>query len=372
MSMKRDLFVFSGQSNMMGASVYAPQRQLSIKDSYEYKHKPKRLGEKEGAFVLAGYPVGEFAYTDLDLAYRADMVNEKRESLLSNYSDNTYFCPSMSNLKSDEEKTLYPFSAFSEATARNGATLAPFLAEAWEALGNACAYAHIAQGGVSIDYYMTDDMIADYALRLDQYNRENGTSYDAEVPAKHRKPGAPEYFFEKCKDFFADAEAHFAADELSNRCFFWLQGESDTKRSSAEYEIKLGIIWDRLKEIGFTHFFCIRIDYFGADNIYRVMQAQEDFVSHCQDAYMLTRIASYFTHPLQNENEWFLSPPAEECRNCRDSFFGFQNQHVNEKGFFVIATHAVKNLYRVLGQGAEPLLEKENVRLLIPKNEKQE
>lgn len=363
--MKRDLFVFAGQSNMMGASVYEPQRSLSIKDSYEYKHKFKRLGEAMGRFVTAGYPVGEFAYTDLALAYGADMVNENGQSLLNDYASNTYFCPSMSNLKSEEERSVYPFATFSEVTARSGATLAPFLAEKWEALGNRCAYAHIAQGGVSIDYYMTDDMIAEYAQRLARYNRENGTDYDAEVPAKNRKTGAPEYFFEKCKDFFADAETRFSGEDLSNRCFFWIQGESDTKKSAAEYEIKLSVIWDRLKAIGFTHFFCIRIDYFGAENIYRVMQAQENFVLHHPDAYMLTRIASYFTHPEQNDAEWFLTAPTEECRNCRDSFYGYQNQHINEKGFFVIAEHAVKNLSRVLIQNEEPILEEENVRLLI-------
>ena len=49
----------------------------------------------------------------------------------------------------------------------------------------------------------------------------------------------------------------------------------------------------------------------------------------------------------------------------RDSFFGFDNNHINEKGFFVIAEHAVKNLSRVLIQNEEPILEEENVRLLI-------
>ena len=366
MRMKRDLFVFSGQSNMMGASVYPPRVNLSIKDSYEYKHKAKRLGADRGDFTLVGYPVGEFSYVDVALAYRTDMVNEQRESLLCDYSKNTYFCPSMSNLKSDSEKTLYPFAAFSEADAPHGATLAPFLAEKWEEMGNRCAYAHIAKGGVSIDYYMTDDMLAEYATRLECYNRENRTCYDAEVPDGRRKAGAPEYFFEKCKDFFADAEKRFSGEDLSNRCFFWLQGESDTKCSCAEYEIKLGVLWDRLKAIGFTHFFCIRIDYFGSDNIYRVMQAQEDFVAHHDDAYMLTRVASYLTYPEQNEKEWFVTAPTEECRNCRDSYCGFGNQHINEKGFSVIATHAVKNLFRVLIQGKEPLLEEENVRLLLP------
>ena len=363
--MKRDLFVFAGQSNMMGASVYAPKIPLSLKLSHEYKHKAKRLGAPIGDFARAGYPVGEFSYVDLARAYRADAVNERGESLLDNYVENTYFCPSMSNLRSEEEKSLYPFSFFSEATAQNGATLAPLLAMEWERLGNACAYAHIAKGGVSIDYYMTDGMIAEYARRLARYNREHNTDFDSTVPAKNRMQGAPESCLEKCRDFFADAEQRFAGDDLSNRCFFWLQGESDTKKSAVEYEIKLSVIWDALKEIGFTHFFCIRIDYFGAENIYRVMQAQENFVSHHADAYMLTRVASYITHPEQNDAEWFVDLPTDEVKNCRDSFYGFTNQHINEKGFSVIAAHGVKNLHRVLVLGEEPILEAENVRLLI-------
>ena len=368
--MKRDLFVFAGQSNMMGASVYPPKKTLSIRDSYEYKHKPKRLGEAEGRFTLVSYPVGEFSYADLDLAYRAEMTNARGESFLHDYAKNTFFCPAMSNMKSDTEKSLYTFPSFSEATAQNGVTLAPFLAEKWEELGNRCAFAHIAKGGVSIDYFMTDDMIAEYALRLDRYNQKYGTSYDATVPEDHRKSGAPEYFLEKCKDFFADAEKHFEGDDLSNRCFFWLQGESDTKRSATEYEIKLSILWEQLKAIGFTHFFCIRVDYFNTDNIYRVMQAQENFVSHHEDAYMLTRIASYFTHSEQNEDEWFLSPPTDECRNCRDSFYGYPNQHINEKGFLTIAERAVKNLEHVLIHGNSPILEEENIRLLVEEERK--
>ena len=66
--MKRDLFVFAGQSNMMGASVFSPQKNLHIKDSYEYKHKARRLGREENPFVKADYPVGEFSYADLERA----------------------------------------------------------------------------------------------------------------------------------------------------------------------------------------------------------------------------------------------------------------------------------------------------------------
>ena len=363
--MKRELFVFAGQSNMMGASVFPPQKAICISNSYEYKHKPRRLGEKSGDFVIAGYPVGEFAYKDLIHTYAPDAVNKNFESYLRDYQENTYFCPSMSNLMCEADKTVHRFTEFSEATAPHGVTLAPFLAEEWEKLGNVCAYAHIAKGGVSIDYYFTDEMTEEYSHRIKKYNKENGTNYKSDIPTSHRMEGASEYFFNKCRDFFFDSEIHFAGDDISNKCFFWLQGESDVQNAEIEYKIKMEILWESIKPLGFTHFFCIRVDYFGSCGIHRVMKAQENFVAEHSDTYMLTRAASYFTYPGQNEDKWFISPPDEEYRNCRDSFYGYNNQHINEKGFSVIASHASKNLYRVLIKNEEPLLETENIKALI-------
>ena len=362
--MKRDLFVFAGQSNMMGASVFAPREDFLLSDSFEYKHKARRLGAESGDFVSSAYPAGEFSYIDIERAYRTGETDEKGRSLLVNYVENTFFCPAMSNLKSEKEKTLYSFSDFSESTARNGATLAPFLAREWETLGRSSAYAHIAKGCVSINYYLTDAMAEEYARRMGAYNERFGTSYETKIASSSRLAGAAEYFFEKSRDFFRDAEAQFGEELSGNKCFFWLQGEGDAWRSSIEYETKMDVLWEALKQSGFTHFFCIRIDYFGEDGIYRVMRAQENFVSRRENAYMLTRAASYFVYPEQNEKEWFISPPTEEYRDCRDSFFGYGNDHINEKGFSLIAERAVKNLYRVLCENKEPMLEDENIKAL--------
>ena len=362
--MKRDLFVFAGQSNMMGASVFAPKEDVILSDSFEYKHKARRLGAKCGDFVSSAYPAGEFSYIDIERAYSASETDEKGKSLLANYVENTFFCPAMSNLKSEGEKTLYSFSDFSESTAKNGATLAPFLAREWESLGRTSAYAHIAKGGVSINYYLTDEMAEEYARRIGDYNERFGTNYETAISPSSRIAGAAEYFFEKSRDFFRDAEARFGKELSGNRCFFWLQGEGDAWRSSVEYETKMDVLWEALKQSGFTHFFCIRIDYFGEDGICKVMRAQENFVSRHSDAYMLTRAASYLAYPEQNEAEWFISPPTEEYRDCRDSFFGYGNDHINEKGFLLLAERAVKNLYRVLGENKEPILEDENIKAL--------
>ena len=61
---ERDLFVFAGQSNMMGAAVLPPKLPIKATDSYEYKHKARRLGASCGEFVPAGYPCGEFSYAE--------------------------------------------------------------------------------------------------------------------------------------------------------------------------------------------------------------------------------------------------------------------------------------------------------------------
>lgn len=366
--MKRDLFVFAGQSNMMGAAVYPPKKPLTITLSYEYKHKPRRLGGATGSFVPAAYPAGEFSYINLTRAYDSAMVNKNGESLLGDYAENTYFCPAMSNLYSDTDKTVHPFSVFSEATAPYGATLAPFIAQGWEQKGYACAYAHIAKGSVALAHYLNDEMVKTYAQRIEAYNKTNATDYHTIISAKNRTPGAADYFLEKCKDFFSDAEISFPDNLSENRCFFWLQGESDAGLSAVEYQIRLEILWEKLQEIGFTHFFCIRVDFFGNSSIDRIMQGQESFVASHSNAYMLTRVASYFPYAGRNEQDWFLAPPTEECLNCRDSFYGFENQHINEKGFSVIASRAVENLDRVLNQALPPILEDENIRSLLPQN----
>lgn len=362
--MRRDLFIFAGQSNMMGASVYPPKHPLSVRHSYEYKHKARRQGKPIGEFVPVGYPVGEFSYKDMEAAYSPDMVNENGKSKLNGYIANTYFCPSMSSLQSEADKKEFSFDTFSEAGAPMGATLAPFVAEEWEKAGGACAYAHIAKGGVSIDYFFTDDMVRKYRERINQWNRTHGTKLNSDMPDNLRMIGAADYFFEKCVDFFSDAEATFTEDTLASRCFFWLQGESDANLSATEYEIKLDILWEALKHLGFTHFFCLRVDFFGSENIYNVMLAQERFVNAHSNAYMLTRAASYFPYAGRDEKDWFCVNPGEEYQLCRDSFFGYPNQHINEKGFLLLARRATDNLIRILIRGEAPVLEEENIRTL--------
>ncbi|MBO5836955.1 MAG: hypothetical protein J6Q92_03580, partial [Oscillospiraceae bacterium] len=46
-----DLFVFAGQSNMMGAAVLQPQVNAFTDQSLEYKYMPRLRGEETGSFV---------------------------------------------------------------------------------------------------------------------------------------------------------------------------------------------------------------------------------------------------------------------------------------------------------------------------------
>ena len=99
--MKRDIFVFAGQSNMVGGCAYPPRVKVTLSRSFEYKHKPKRLGNESGCFSSRVYPCGEFSYIDLARAYAPDMTDEEGRSKLGDYNQTTYFSTSMSNLDSD-------------------------------------------------------------------------------------------------------------------------------------------------------------------------------------------------------------------------------------------------------------------------------
>ncbi len=326
--MKRPLFVFAGQSNMMGASVFEATRQIYFENSFEYLHKPRRFGCGIGDFKNYGFPAGEFSYMDLEQAYgsnpSADMVSD-----LGNFRDNTYFCPSMNNLKDREEKSTCPFADFSEANNRTAVSLPPLVVEKLEQAGYCCAYTHIAKGS---------------------------------APIKHFLEGASaEYFSQKIVDFFADCAVRFSGDDMDEKVLIWLQGESDVTNGYDYYYNSLVTLWERMKPLGFTKFFMIRVDPFGSPEITEIMRAQEDFCKNFTDAYMLTRMASYF--PLYYyPGKQPLVRQHPECDACRDSFYGFANEHINEKGFELLTKYITPNIIRILYEGKEPVLEEE----LIP------
>lgn len=365
---KRDLFVFAGQSNMMGAAVLAPKIEISTENSYEYKHKPVRLGAEHGDFVAAGYPCGEFCYTDeiLGSAYLPENVDKDGKSMLDQYSSSTYFCPAMCNLKSVEPREEYPFAFYSESSFVAGPTLAPLFAQEWENRGQKCAYAHIAKGGVAITHYYNREMLLEHNRRIEEHNKETGDNIprvDAENSMWH---GASAYFDKKVKDFFADAEDRFAGDDMSNKILVWCQGESDRTQPKERYRIRLEILWEHMKTLGFTHFFCVRVgNWPESQKIHEVMQAQEEFCAENENCYIITRAMSFMPCKNVDSEDWFVETPSEEYHNCRDRDFGFNNPHINENGFALVAKRMADNAVRVLREGKEPLLEKEIISKLI-------
>lgn len=366
---KRDLFVFGGQSNMMGAAVLPPKRHVSASDSYEYKHKVRRLGAASGEFVTAGYPCGEFSYTDaaLKMAYSLQNVDANGKSRLDKYSENTYFCPAMCNLKNAERYEEYPFDFFSESSMAAGPSMAPIFASEWEKRGQCCAYAHIAKGGVSIMHYFNGDMLKEYNQRVVKYNKAISAGF-AIVSNNTMWEGASAYFDKKVKDFFADAEMCFAGEDMSARVFVWCQGESDAAIGRVLYKMRLEILWRHLKNLGFTHFFCVRVGYWtvrGENKIHEIMEAQEQFCQENNNCYIITRAMSFMEHKAVESAGWFVKEPLDEYQNCRDSYLGFKNPHINEKGFSLIAKCMADNAVRILRDGNKPILEEEIVGKLL-------
>ena len=366
---KRDLFVFAGQSNMMGAAVLPPKLPLSVTDSYEYKHKPRRLGADKGEFVVAGYPCGEFSYVDevLGTAYAPENIDEKGKSKLNKYTANTYFCPGMSNLKNAETFEQSVFDSFSEADMINGSTLAPLFADEWEKRGQKCAFAHIAKGAVGIRHYFSGKMVDEYNEKAAAYNSKSEIKLPLVGEKKAMCLGASAYFDKKVTDFFEDAKARFVGDDMSNKVFVWCQGEGNAKTPKDYYKLCLEVLWNHVKSLGFTHFFCVRVGNWrvGDGDICRVMRAQEEFCAENENCFVITRAMSFMPHPTADTSDWFTETPDEEYSECRDCFFGFENTHVNEKGFATVARHMADNSVKVLREGAFPILEKEIIARML-------
>ena len=361
---KRELMVFAGQSNMMGASVYPPRDPAKSNDSFEYKHNPKRRFGK-GEFVPSKHPAGEFSYVDLSLAYSAEFLAEDGKSTLNHYIANTYYCPSMSNLLSEEEKTITPFREYSEHTAAVGASLPPILAVEWEKYGGKCAYTHIAKGGMSIRHFFTPEMGAEYTRRAEIYNEEHEEKIPTAPCLEREQAGAGAYFLEKSRDFFAEAEAQFANEDTSEHIFVWIQGESDASMTPDEYKLYLEVLWDRLKENGFTRFFMLRVGLWGGVGAtLGVMEAQEKFCREQPDAYMMTRALSFIPYSADSA---LFTEITDEYRFCRDSLYGFGNPHLNEKAFQLAAARLAANMDRLLHKGEDPILECERLKPLIEK-----
>jgi len=311
----------------MGAAVYEASEQIYFDNSFEYLHNPKRRGAKSGVFKKYGFPTGEFSYKNLELAYSDEMV-EYGKSTMKKYFENTFFCPSLNNLVSDVEKKVCSFDALCEKDERRSVSLAPFIIKGLEDEGIYSAYTHIAKGRVPINYYLSGC--------------------------------AADYFDQKVTDFFKDAEIKFANEEIGEKILVWHQGEADAKNGYDAYFSSLEKLWSKAKKLGFTKFLIIRVGFFGNEAIDQIMKAQEDFCDKTENAYVITRVCSFMKYFGHDDEKWIAPYENDEFLYCRDSFYGFKNQHINEKGFRTITKYAVPNIIKVLN-GEVPVLEKERI-----------
>lgn len=350
--MKYDMFVFAGQSNMMGACALPPKHGLKIKKSLEYKYKPVHIGTGRGVFSPVGYDSGEFLYKDVSLAY--SKADEKGQSLLKDYQNNAYFVSALSNLKDEKEKSVLPFSEYSESERKKACSIVPYFCEEWEKEGGAALVAHIAQGGAPIGHFFSKEMMKEY----NGFAKKNGFSElsgDGEAEAVYVK---------KCTAFFYDAEKAFGADSLGEKVLVWNQGESDLADSIKEYEEKLRIFWKKAKSVGFDKLFIIRCSFWGTRKTANVMAAQERFAAANDDTFIITRALSLMPDPgfMPHIEEFYTEKPEEDYYYCRDSYSGYNNPHINEKGFIIAAKAAARNAFRVLKEHKAPNLERDTVR----------
>lgn len=351
-----DLFVFAGQSNMMGASVLEPEVDTFTDKSLEYKYVPKLRGEATGTFVSAQNPAGEFYYNDLTAAYGDKLNDLDYKSSLSNYSANTYFCPAMRD-------SVKGFSAQSEADTYPAASLAPYFVTEYAEYGHSSVYAHMAKGSNKIVDYFTEEMVDRYNTLIREYNDQNGKAYS--TLSVDSLSGAGNAFNDKYNAMVEDYAAFAPDNTVKNKCFVWLQGESDGS-SYIKYKLKMQVLWEYLQELGFTHFFVLRVGYWGNTGILNVIKAQEDFCAENDNCYIVTRAPSLIPHPTATTDNWWINEPSEEYDSCRDSYLvNSSNNHFNEKAMQIFAERSAANVHRILHQGLEPVLEEENIQGMI-------
>lgn len=352
-----DLFVFSGQSNMMGAAHLAPEYDGKTYYAYEYKYANRLKGGDKGEFVYAQNPAGDFHYVDPAVAYgEAYLDVETGKSKLGNYSSTMHFIQACRDgevgFGSQSEYRNYP-----------SATMAPYFARYYAAKGYPCIYAHMAKGSTKIINYFTESMMNEYNELITAYNTENGTTHKTLTTAD--LTGAGDAFDAKYNAMLEDY-ADFAPDKtIKNKGFVWLQGESDT-HVYIEYKLKMQVLWHHLQSLGFTHFFVLRVGWWGGSAIINEIKAQTDFCAENENCYIVTRAPSLIPHPTANTSNWWIKEPSEEYADCRDSYLAStSNHHFNEKAHKIFAKRSADNIERVLHLGLEPILEEENIKQMV-------
>lgn len=348
-----DLFVFAGQSNMMGAAYLPPEEDVLVECAYEYKYAPILKGADKGEFVYARHPAGDWHYIDPVVAYGPDYLDvETGKSKLAKYPTNTYFLPASRNYEKG-------FSAQSEYLHYPGVSMPPFFAKYYSEMGNKCVYAHIAKGACNILHYFTEDTMEEYNRLLAEYNAAHSTSYQAITSSN--LSGAGDAFDAKYTAMIRDYADFAPLNTIANKCFVWLQGESDV-HNYAVYKLRLQALWSHLQGLGFTHFFILRVGYWGSPSVINEIKAQTDFCDENENCYIVSRAPSLIPFPGATTSDWWITDPSPEYDDCRDSYIAStSNNHFNEKAHKIFARKAAENIDRILHMGLPPVLEEENL-----------
>lgn len=152
---------------------------------------------------------------------------------------------------------------------------------------------------------------------------------------------------------------------VNSKSVVMLQGESNHGDNEIEYKLKLQVLWEYLQTLGFERMFICRVDYFGSQDIINIMKAQEDFCNETDNVFMVTRSYSYMKYNPTTWPDWFVKTPSEKYEYCRDNFYGYSNNHINENGHNLAAKKVAYNIYRVIHKGLQPEIEDELITNLI-------
>lgn len=69
------------------------------------------------------------------------------------------------------------------------------------------------------------------------------------------------------------------------------------------------------------------------------MRAQEDFCKENKEANIISRSISFMPAPhfMSRFEDYYIKESEKKCFFCRDSYYGYDNSHINEKGFIPAA-----------------------------------
>lgn len=357
-----DLFVFSGQSNMMGGVFYE-----DFTAGYGPWPKTNGIVDVENTSYIQQPVYAEETAGSYEYKYLTDT-----------FETVDYTNPTGELIKTEDGTALCKASGTYEI---NGTTMvAPFVKE-YTAHGYKSISAHIALGGTQACDWMTSSEIAQVLLSQEfDFHMQSGATPQSTSP---RLVGGDErvlLFERKLEAMLQSFGREFPNGKIGSKNFVWLQGENDADAlftatgltgdaatnamlgSMTLYKKCLEVLWTRLQSYGFDNFMIVRVGFWTNPNRdIAIMAAQEQFAAETEGVSVLTRAMSYMPNP--KSNYWGSQTVEEDYRLCRGVNYAiWGNPHLNEKGHIVIGTRSADMAAEILHGGTSYELEEE----LIP------